>query len=139
MAVADPTDAPITVEMVMRPPATTVETAAHLAAAAYLMKHAGDTALVVTTNEDNRKPIGMITEADISHAVADGRDLAQTRISQLMIRELVTVDVDTPLLDATRLMLESGIRHLPVVRAGRLVGLVDMVDLSRAMLEHDST
>ncbi len=135
MSVAHPTDAPITVEKLMRPPTTTVETAAHLAAAAYLMKHAGDTALIVTADDDHRKLIGLITEADISHAVADGRDLGETRISQVLTREPITVEVDTPVHDAVRLMLASGIRHLPVVRQGRLVGVVDVMDLGQAMLD----
>ncbi len=135
MSVAHPTDAPITVEKLMRPPTTTVETAAHLAAAAYLMKHAGDTALIVTADDDHRKLIGLITEADISHAVADGRDLGETRISQVLTREPITVEVDTPVHDAVRLMLASGIRHLPVVRRGRLVGVVDVMDLGQAMLD----
>ena len=39
--------APVTVANVMRPPLTTVEQAAHVAAAAYLMKQAGATALMV--------------------------------------------------------------------------------------------
>jgi len=39
--------APATVANVMRPPLTPVEQAAHVAAAAYLMKHAGTTALMV--------------------------------------------------------------------------------------------
>ncbi len=135
MSVAHPSDAPTTVETLMRPPTTTVETGAHLAAAAYLMKHARDTALIVTANDDLRKPIGVITEADISHAVADGRDLAETRISQVLSREVITVDVDTPVHEAARLMIASGIRHLPVVRQGTLVGVVDVVDLGRAMLD----
>jgi CBS domain-containing protein len=135
MSDVQPSDAPITVERFMRPPTTTVETAAHLAAAAYLMKRARDTALIVTANEDRRVPIGVITEADISHAVADGRDLAETRISQVLTREPITVDVDTPVHDAVRLMITSDIRHLPVVRQGKMVGIVDIMDLGGAMLD----
>jgi CBS domain-containing protein len=56
----------------MRPPAATVEPNDCVAAAAYLMKHAGATALV-TVDPQTGQPAGIITDTDISHAVADGR------------------------------------------------------------------
>src|SRR4051794_39543208 len=64
----------------MRPATTTVESRAHLAAAAYLMKRSGDSALVVTTDDENMRPRAVLTEADITKAVADGLDLEETRI-----------------------------------------------------------
>jgi CBS-domain-containing membrane protein len=48
--------APATVANVMRPPLTTVEQAAHVAAAAYLMKHAGATALMVLDAQTHTSP-----------------------------------------------------------------------------------
>ena len=59
---------------VMRPPLTTVEQGAHVAAAAYLMKHAGATALLIRDGHTDQ-PIGIITQADIARAVADGKDV----------------------------------------------------------------
>jgi CBS domain-containing protein len=55
----------------MHPPVTTVNQNDHVTAAAYLMKRADATALIVTQAQTG-EPIGIITEADISHAVADG-------------------------------------------------------------------
>ncbi len=49
----------------------------HAAAAAYIMKHAGASALMVL-HAHTGQPIGIITEKDIAHAVADGKDLEQT-------------------------------------------------------------
>jgi len=118
----------------MRPPATTVERRAHLAAAAYLMKRSGDSALVVTTDDGTRTPLGVITDADIAQAVADGRDLEQVRISDLLARGTVGVAPGTPVGDATRLMLDRGLHHLPVVDDGGLVGIVDMADMCRALM-----
>ena len=37
------------------------------------MKHAGVTALVIVDDDEAKQPIGIITEADIAQAVADGR------------------------------------------------------------------
>ena len=43
------------------------------------MKHAGSAALVVLGAQHGNPPIGMITEADIARAVADGMDVNKTR------------------------------------------------------------
>ena len=123
-----------TVGQLMRPPATTVELGAHLAAAAYLMKKSGDSALVVTTDGRTRTPLGVITDSDITQAVADGRDLEQARISDLLARGTVDVTPGTPVEEATRLMLEMGLHHLPVVDDRGLAGIVDLADMCRALM-----
>jgi CBS domain-containing protein len=61
------------VEDVMRPQVTTVEAGAHVAAAAYLMNHAGATALMIRDGRTDQ-PIGIITQADIARAIARGKD-----------------------------------------------------------------
>jgi CBS domain-containing protein len=57
----------------MRRP-TTIEPDAHLAAAAYVIEHSHDPALVVVTDETN-EPVAMVTPAEITRAVAHGRSL----------------------------------------------------------------
>jgi CBS domain-containing protein len=120
-----------TVADVMRPAVTTVEPRAHLAGAAYLMKHSGDNALVVTADE---RPVAVVTDTDISQAVADGRNLEEVRINDLPRREPIVVTPDTDVLTATRTMLLHRIHHLPVVDGDRLVGIVDMTDLCRPLV-----
>jgi signal-transduction protein with cAMP-binding, CBS, and nucleotidyltransferase domain len=122
------------VDELMRPATSTVERDAHLAAAAYLMKHRGDTALVVVTDDADRTPVAIVTDADISQAVADGRAPERTRITDLALGPPITVQTGTSAGDAARLMLSRGIQHLPVVDGERLVGLVDMSDVCRAFL-----
>jgi CBS domain-containing protein len=122
----------------MRPAVTTVERHAHLAAAAYLMRKAGDTAVVVTTDDESERPIGIITDADISHAVADGKDVNAVRIDELGLPEPVMALPGTTVNEAAALMLSVGVRHLPVVDSGRLVGIVDITDACRALLDAGS-
>ena len=117
---------------VMRQAATTVETQGHLAAAAYLMNHAGQSALVVVDDAD--RPIALITEADLLRAVARGADTGQERISDWMNREPPTVSADTVVMEAVRIMVATGKRHLPVVSDGRLVGIVATSDLMDAVV-----
>jgi len=60
-----------TVADVMWPPLTTVAPHDHVTAAAYLMKHADTTALMVVDARASQ-PVGIITAADVAHAIADG-------------------------------------------------------------------
>ncbi|MEX5719106.1 CBS domain-containing protein [Geodermatophilus maliterrae] len=121
----------------MRPPVTTVELRAHLAAAAYLVKRSGDTALVVVRPDDTGVPIGVVTDADVTRAVADGRDLEQLRVSDVLSGPPVAVAPGTPVGDALRSMVAGRIHHLLVVTGGVLVGIVDMMDLCRAAVDAD--
>ena len=116
-----------TVGQVMRP-TKAIEPDAHLAAAAYLIKHSHDEALVVVA-ADTEEPVATITDADISGAIADGRDLDDTRIAQLVTARHVAVQADVNAAVAARLMLSHGIQSLPVVDGRRLVGIVELADV----------
>jgi CBS domain-containing protein len=123
-----------TVADVMRPPVTTVNQNDHVGGAAYLMKRAGATALIVTQTQTGQ-PIGIITEADISHLVADGKDPNDVRIYQLMTAHPTVVNSTASVRDAAEVMTSGRFRHLPVTGDAGLVGIVDITDVCRALLE----
>jgi CBS domain-containing protein len=125
---------PATAADVMRSPLTTVEQQGHVAAAAYLMKHARATALIVLDAQTDR-PTGIITESDIAHAVADGKDVNSVRIFELMTTRPTVVKTTTDIRDAADVMTSGHFRHLPVVGDAGLVGIVDITDVCRALLE----
>ena len=126
--------APATAGDIMRSPLTTVEQNDHVAAAAYLMKHAGATAITVLDPRSG-EPAGIITEADIAHAVADGKDVNTTRIYELMTTRPTVITTTTSVRDAARAMSSGHFRHLPVVGDAGLVGMVDIVDVCRALID----
>jgi CBS domain-containing protein len=128
--------APVTAADIMRPPLTTVEQADHVAAAAYLMKRAGTTALMVLDARTGQ-PVGIITEADIAHAVADGKDVNSTRIHALMTAHPTVINTTTSVRDAAQVMTSGHFRHLPVVGDEGLAGIVDITDVCRALLDPD--
>jgi len=128
--------APATAADIMRPPLTTAEKNDHVAAAAYLMKRAGVTALVVLDAQVGR-PIGIITEADIAHAVADGKDVNSTRISAMMTARPTVIGTTTSVRAAADVMTSGHFRHLPVMGDAGLVGIVDITDVCRALLDPD--
>ena len=125
---------PATVGDVMRPPLTTVNQNDHVAAAAYLMRHAGATALVVLDGQSNR-PLGIITEADIVHTVADGKNVNEVRIRDAMTTGPTVVAAETSIPDAAETMTTGHFRHLPVVGDAGLTGIVDIRDVCRALLD----
>ena len=123
---------------VMEPALSTVKPDDHVAAAAYLMKHGHATALVIVGDEEARRPLGLITEADIVRAVADGKDVNEVRIHDLMTSDPTVITATTSVRDAAESMLAGHFRHLPVVDDGRLIGIVDIRDVCQALLDSSS-
>lgn len=74
--------------------------------------------------------VGIFTERDLMRrVVAARRDPATTPVREVMTRALVTCVPDTDVEACARTMSEGRIRHLPVLAAGRLAGLVTSGDL----------
>jgi CBS domain-containing protein len=78
---------------------------------------------------DGEELLGIITERDVLRAVATGTALS-TPVSEVMSKDLITVEPGTSLREAARIMTEKWIRHLPVLESGRLVGVVSQRDLA---------
>ncbi|HTT55374.1 MAG TPA: CBS domain-containing protein [Streptosporangiaceae bacterium] len=128
--------APGSVADVMHPPVTTVEQGDHVAAAAYLMKHASATALMVVDPQTS-EPVGIITEADIARVVADGKNVNDVRVHDLMTSKPTTISAAASIRIAARIMTDGHFRHLPVVGDTGLIGMVDITDVCRALLGPD--
>jgi CBS domain-containing protein len=81
---------------------------------------------------DGRKIIGLITDRDIVvRGLADGKDLENARVADLMSRQVRSVREDTPVNEALELMSRAEIRRVPVVNQNdELVGIVSLGDIS---------
>jgi CBS domain-containing protein len=121
-----------TVADVIRPPLTTVHQHDHVAAAAYLMKHAGATALLVV-DAHSGQPVGIITEADIAHAIADGKDVNDVWVGAVMTTRPALI-ATTSIRDAAKIMTARHFRHLPVAGDTGLLGMVDISDVCRVLI-----
>jgi CBS domain-containing protein len=117
---------------VMRPPLTTVQQHDHAAAAAYLMKHAGTTALIVADARTGR-PVGIITQADIARAIADGKDVNDVWVDAVMTA-CPALTTTTSIRDAATMMTTSHLGHLPVAGDAGHVGMIDITDVCRALV-----
>jgi len=60
----------------------------------------------------------------------------QPRVRDIMAEKIVTISADDRLSTVEDIMTLGGVRHMPVVRAGRLVGVVSERDLLRASLSN---
>ena len=76
-------------------------------------------------------PVGIFTERDLTRRVLDDDMLVDRPVSDVMVAPLVTVGVGTEVVEAFALMDEGGIRRLPVVADGLLVGILTEGDLRR--------
>lgn len=73
--------------------------------------------------------LGILTERDLARSIADGVDPERARVEDYMTGEPITVTPETRASDAAQIMLEIGVRHLPVVRDEHLIGMVSIRDI----------
>jgi CBS domain-containing protein len=73
---------------------------------------------------------GIFTERDIVRALAAEHDAASHAVAGWMTPDPVTLGPDARIAEARDRMLEEGFRHIPVVDAGRLVGIVSIRDVT---------
>ena len=75
---------------------------------------------------------GMVTDRDIAlRCFSPEEGGAQTRISEIMSRGIVTASPGDSVETAARTMAKERVRRLPVTENGRLVGMVSLCDMAR--------
>jgi CBS domain-containing protein len=72
--------------------------------------------------------VGLLSDRDLRAAAGDGRP-GETPVRELMSTEVITVSPNDGVAQAARLLVSNRFSSVPVVTAGRLVGLVTVVDL----------
>ena len=77
---------------------------------------------------------GILSERDIVDAVAAGNDPDEVQVGEAMTRDPRYVTEGDPVGTALVTMLRAGVRHMPVVASGTLVGIVSIRDLAAEMV-----
>lgn len=73
---------------------------------------------------------GIVTERDVLKVVGAGQDPKSVSLRDVMTPDPVTVDPDSSIQDAAKIMFDKWFRHLPVTTAdGKVVGIISMRDL----------
>ncbi|XP_010538096.1 PREDICTED: CBS domain-containing protein CBSX3, mitochondrial isoform X2 [Tarenaya hassleriana] len=96
--------------------------------------------LVVLKPGDEQYIAGIMTERDyMKKIIGGGRSCKLTKVGEIMTDEskLVTVSSGTNLVKAMQLMSENHIRHVPVID-GKIVGMISMVDVVKAIVDHQN-
>lgn len=78
---------------------------------------------------------GVVSERDIVRALAAHGEPEDVWAADVMTGEPVHVDGDDSILAAAQLMLDEGVRHLPVMSDGHVVGVVSVRDVLRVLTE----
>ena len=85
--------------------------------------------------EDGRI-VGIMSERDVIYSLRDhGAEVLDWPVSRVMTSPAITADPGTGALSVLALMTERRIRHLPVVDAGRLIGIVSIGDLVKYRMD----
>jgi CBS domain-containing protein len=123
-----------TVADVMVKDVLTVEPTSSIGEAAEKMNAAKVGAVVVV--EDFVRIVGIITERDLLRAVAQRARAAEARVRQWMTPDPMTIEPETSIEDAAKIMFENNFRHLPVVKDGRSLGIVSLRILAKWQFDH---
>ncbi|HET7487803.1 MAG TPA: CBS domain-containing protein [Acidimicrobiales bacterium] len=112
-------------------PIVTVSRRATLRQAAKALRTANIGALVVLP--DHGKPLGIISERDVVRALADGANPDEVWAADIMTEEPRYITPAQTIRSATEEMLTVGVRHLPVIDEGEVVGMVAARDALRVL------
>lgn len=108
--------------------------ATNVKSAATLMREKNIAALLVVNGDTI---LGIVTERDIVRAFArDGEALLNKSVQDIMTSKLITGSPEDSTKHVMQVMTTNRIRHFPVLKDGKLAGMVSIGDIVRHRLEH---
>jgi acetoin utilization protein AcuB len=95
--------------------------------------------------DDAGRLVGIVSQMDLLYASPSPATslsiheihylLSRLTVQEVMTKEVITVEEDTPLEEAARILVDNRIGGLPVMREGKLVGIITETDLFKIFLE----
>lgn len=84
---------------------------------------------------ENKRLVGIFSERDYARKVIlYGKSSKTTTVRELMTSTVITIDPENTVSDCMEIMTANHIRHIPVVEDGRLIGLVTLGDVVKAVI-----
>jgi len=124
---------PVLVKEIMSKPAVTIDYNKTAKAAGQLMRKKRIGILVVTKKG---KAVGVISDADlINKIIVGGKAPQKTKIKDLMSKQLITISPEEDVLEAVKKIKKNNIHRMPVVKKGKVVGLLSLTDIARSSPE----
>lgn len=113
----------------MKKDVAVVDVGASAAEVSKLMKEKIQGCAIILSKD---KPVGIVTERDITWKVAgEGLDPKRVKVEEIMSTPLITIDPDSDLIAASKLMCKHKIRRLAVTRHNILYGVLTAADIAR--------
>ncbi len=89
---------------------------------------------------EDDKLVGIFTERDYARKlILKGRFSKDTKVSDLMTKNILYVEADNTIEDCMTLMTSKRIRHLPVLENGGLIGVLTIGDLVKQIISEQQT
>ena len=126
----------MTIAAVIRTKGSAVETVASGASVSEAVGKLGEKRIGALPVVEDGRIVGIISERDVIYSLRDhGPEVLDWPVGRVMSAPAVTTDLDTDVLAALGLMTQRRIRHLPVVEAGAIRGIVSIGDLVKHRME----
>jgi len=123
----------MTCRELMTPAPSCCEPADNVVSAAMIMKNYDIGSVPVVLDRASMRVVGMVTDRDLTlRVVAEQRDYYNTRVEDVMSKDVITCSTDDDYNEVIEAMKEHQIRRIPVVdSAKRLVGIIAVADVAR--------
>ena len=84
---------------------------------------------------DEGELVGIVTELDILRAAKDGKELSGTMAKEIMTKDVARATTEATTEEVIKAMEECHFLRLPIVKEGKLVGVVSRSDILRSLIE----
>ncbi len=116
-----------TAKDIMTTKVVTVKPSTSVADAARLLVRRKISGVPVVDEKDKTKVVGILTEADLLAASPEAKTVAD-----VMKKRVVSVSPDTSVDEIAEILVKKKIKRVPVIDAGKLVGIVSRIDVLKA-------
>jgi CBS domain-containing protein len=106
-------------------------------AACEKMRDRGTGSVLVT--DENAALVGIFTASDAVRLIADEGNPTEVRLQEVMTTDPITIAPERSTMEALRLMWDCGIHHVPITRAGMVIGVVARSDFNSEEHERFAT
>ena len=126
----------MTIAAVLRGKGSDVETITADRSISEVVKKLGERRIGALPVIEDGRIVGIISERDVIYCLRDhGAEVLDWEVSRVMTSPAITAGPSTDVLAALALMTQRRIRHLPVVEAHAILGIVSIGDLVKHRME----
>ena len=79
--------------------------------------------------------VGIISERDITHCLAERQSLAGLGVDDMMPRKVISIEPNSSSSEIMKIMTEKKLRHLPIISENKLIGIVSIGDVVQHLIK----